>query len=347
MRRWLIVLTVAALALTMLGSAGSAEAKHSFPDFIPFDRDQGEFPEGVAVDKVGNVYVSIDSSGQIWKFTPDGERSILIDFDGAGALGLAVNARGDVYVARGLLFQGVWKVDNDGNAELVPGTDAIAVANALAFDKRGNLYITESFSLDDPQPYPCPNAGESGGGIFPAFGQGSIWKVPKGGEAELWIRDEVLTGLCLAPIPYPIGANGIAYRNDAVYVNNTETAAVLRVPINKGGSAGAPVVLAEVTGIDPVFGAPAIDGMALDVHGNIYVPVINQSRIVKISPDGYSVDTIATLADGLDFPASLAFGTGKGERQSLFVTNFSIGPPILAGPGLLKLDAGVPGMPLP
>ena len=87
--------------------------------------------------------------------------------------------------------------------------------------------------------------------------------------------------------------------------------------------------------------------MALDVHGNIYIPVVNQSRIVKIAPDGSSTETIATLADGLDFPASLAFGTGTGERQSMFVTNFSLGPPIFAGPGLVKLDVGVPGMPLP
>ena len=88
-------------------------------------------------------------------------------------------------------------------------------------------------------------------------------------------------------------------------------------------------------------------GYRVEDIGNIYVPVVNQSRIVRISADGSMVETIATLADGLDFPASLAFGTGKGERQGLFASNYSLGPPIFAGPGLVKLDVGVPGMPLP
>jgi hypothetical protein len=52
-----------------------------------------------------------------------------------------------------------------------------------------------------------------------------------------------------------------------------------------------------------------------------------------------------------DFPASLFFGTGKGERQSLFVTNLGMGVSRVpglpwAGPGLVKIDAGVPGDPL-
>jgi sugar lactone lactonase YvrE len=83
------------------------------------------------------------------------------------------------------------------------------------------------------------------------------------------------------------------------------------------------------------------------VHGNIYAAVINQSRIVKISPDGSTIETVATSADNLDFPASLAFGTGKGDRKSIFVTNFAIGPPTDVGPSLVKIDVGVPGMPLP
>jgi hypothetical protein len=107
-------------------------------------------------------------------------------------------------VARGAFYQGVWKVDREGNASLEPGADRIAPANALAFDKQGNLYISETLSLEDPIPYDCP---ATGGGILPEFGAGGVWVVPKGGGAELWIRDEVLlTGLCL----FPIGANGIA-----------------------------------------------------------------------------------------------------------------------------------------
>ncbi|HEX6127713.1 MAG TPA: SMP-30/gluconolactonase/LRE family protein [Candidatus Limnocylindria bacterium] len=58
------------------------------------------------------------------------------------------------------------------------------------------------------------------------------------------------------------------------------------------------------------FGPANPDGIALDVHGNIYLPIINQSRLVRVSADGALVETLATSADGFDFPASIAFGTG-------------------------------------
>jgi hypothetical protein len=63
-------------------------------------------------------------------------------------------------------------------------------------------------------------------------------------------------------------------------------------------------------------------------------------------PDG-QITTLATADDELDFPASLAFGTGKGNRQSVFVTNCAIGPPGGPGPGVLKVDVGIPGLPVP
>jgi sugar lactone lactonase YvrE len=354
----MVLMAVAALIAATMAIAAPAVAKDGFPSWTPFERPTeefpGEIPEGVAVDKTGNVFVSINSLGQVWKFTPDGTKSLLVDLPGAGAAGLAVDAMGNVYVAGGLMdapYRGVWKVDRNGDATLVPGTDQIVLANALAFDHQGNLYISETFSFDDPTPYACA---ATGGGISPVvgYGDGGIWIVPRGGSAELWLRHPVLSGSCNFPIPYPVGANGIAYRHGSIYVNNTEAAQVLRIPVERDGSAGSPSVFAQVTDLEPVppypyLGPPGIDGIALDVHGNVYVPVINQSRIVRISADGTTQETIATWGDGLDFPTSLAFGTGKGERQNLFIVNSSIGPPFLAGPGLLKIGVGVPGMPLP
>jgi sugar lactone lactonase YvrE len=95
----------------------------------------------------------------------------------------------------------------------------------------------------------------------------------------------------------------------------------------------------------PVVGG---DGIALDVHGNLYVAVLTRSAVVRINAQDLSQETIAVFpANLLDFPASLAFGTGKGERTNLFVTNLGMGLPLgLAGPSLVKIDAGVPGDPL-
>jgi hypothetical protein len=52
-----------------------------------------------------------------------------------------------------------------------------------------------------------------------------------------------------------------------------------------------------------------------------------------------------------DSPASLAFGTGAGEQQNLFVTNLGWSKKFIPqrtwpGPALVKVDAGAPGRPL-
>ena len=315
------------LVLTSL-SMSTVLADGHVTTLFNFNPALGELPEGVAVDKVGNVYVGLAPLGKIVKFNTKGEVS---DFAflptptpfGIGLLGLAVDAPGNVYAG---LFsgdeatQGVYKVDRDGNSERLPGTDAITFPNALAFDKRGNLYVTDTII-------------------------GAVWRISPDGSVEMWIQDETLVGFILpdpgAP-PFPIGANGIAYRHGSLYVANTTEAQIVRIPVMKDGSAGSPEIFVK----DPVE-LSVLDGIALDVHGNIYGVVITQSKLVKIDAQTKEITTLATAADGLDFPASLSFGTGKGDRQSVFVTNYAIGPPGGTGPALMKVEVGEPGLPLP
>ena len=51
--------------------------------------------------------------------------------------------------------------------------------------------------------------------------------------------------------------------------------------------------------------------------------------------------------DALSAPSDMAFGTGMGNRKQIFITNFA--PPPLGGgtPGVVTMDVGVPGRPLP
>jgi hypothetical protein len=143
---------------------------------------------------------------------------------------------------------------------------------------------------------------------------------------------------------------------------------VLRIPVLEDGSRGEP----DVWSLQPVpesplrpYFPPMGDGVVLDVHGNLYVAVLTHSAVVRINPEDLCQETVAVFTGvspvgappdaPLDFPASLFFGTGKGERQNLFVTTLGNGrllPPPLNqlfpwfGPGLVKIDAGVPGEPL-
>lgn len=332
--------------------------RQAFPEFIPFDVSQAEFPEGVAVDKVGNVLVSIGGStgprGAIMKFTPTGEKSVLVDFESPGTTGLAVDAQGNVYVARTIApNNGVYRVDQHGNSVRLPGTEQIVFPNALVFDNRGNLYVTETFSFDPPL-VPVAN------GFAPAFGRGGIWRIPKDGSAELWLRDDLLTGLAPTLFPHPIGANGIGFYRGNLYVINSDKALVVRVSVLPNGLPSLPVVWNQLTDVPEsiFFGNPFLpllpDGLALDVHGNICIAVPSRAAVVRINADDLSQETLAAFPNSplLDAPLSLAFGTGKGERASLFISNGGIsgmivpGPP-WAGPGLLKINAGIPGLPLP
>jgi len=343
---WWMLLPIAVLALAFqTGGTAVAAPAGTFPEFIPLPNAT----RGVAVDKIGNVFVSVGVAGtggehvQILKFTPYGVGPSFVADVGQGTIGgLMATANGDLYVALAAgLDRGVWRIARGSQIELVPGSNQIFFANGLAFDDRGTLYVTESVSMGPYGP-----------------GQGGIWRIPRGGEAELWLRDALLSGTGALKQPVPIGANGIAYYHGNLYVTNTEKGTVMRIPILKDGSAGVPDVwaLQEVPESLPplrdMFPVVMGDGIALDVHGNLYVAVLTRSAVVRINAQDLSQETVAAFQIApysvpfapLDFPASLFFGTGKGERTSLFVTNLGMGK--WAGPGLVKIDAGVPGDPL-
>lgn len=223
----LLPIVLLALAFQTGGTIAAAQAG-AFPAFIPMP---GVSPRGVAVDKVGNVYVSVGEVRsnleyiQVRKFTPAGEQLFSVEIGQGTIGGLMVTANGDLYIALAAgTARGVYRMDREGQIELLPGSNQIFFANGLAFDDVGTLFITESVSIP------------------PVFGQGGIWRIPRGGQAELCLRDLVLTGTGALGQPVPIGANGIAYYHGNLYVTNTEKGTVVRIPVWPDGSVGVPEV---------------------------------------------------------------------------------------------------------
>lgn len=310
-----------AFALVLPGGLALADDVETF---VAFDPAAAEFPEGVAVDKTGNVYASLPLRDEIRRIAPDGTQTVFAEFaPGTGPVGLAVDAAGSVYsAASGLDLEtletdpetrGVYRVDRDGSTRRLPGSEGIAFPNDVALDKRGNVYVTDS-------------AG------------GAVWRIPRRGPAELWVEDPLLEGTGELGFGFPVGANGIAFRHNRVIVASSERGLLVDIPVHPDGSPGHPTTLAEAP---ELFGA---DGIALDVHGDVYVASV-RDEVVRVHGDG-STEVVATTDDGLNQPSTLAFGTGRGDRRTLYVANFSVFVPEPT-PGILTIPVDRPGQPLP
>ncbi len=316
MRFRALLATVAVTALLLpFTPAQAAEIE----TLVTFDVEASELPEGVAVDNRGNIFVSLTAPvSEIRKITPDGEQTTLVDLGigGFGPLGLAVDARGNVYAAAASFdpaTQGVYRITSDGTATRLPGTEAIALPNGIAFDQRGNLYVADS--------------------------TGAVWRIPRGGEAEVWSDDQLLVGDGSAGAGVPLGANGITFRTpNEIVVGNTDLGTLVSIPILPDGSAGDATVIVE----DPsIFG---IDGLTVDARGTIYAAVIAQSTIVRIGAGG--IETLADADDGIVGASSIAFGQGMRDHRSLYGVNFGVFSPEPM-PSLFRLPVGVPGAPQP
>ena len=312
--------TLLAAALTVTALLIPAAPAHAadVETLVSFDMNAGEAPEGIAMDKRGDIFVSLTAPvSEIRKVSPDGEMTTLADLGlgGFGPLGLAVDAQGNVYVAAASFdpdTQGVYRLTPDGTATRLPGTGAIAFPNGLAFDQRGNLYVADS--------------------------TGAVWRIPRGGSAELWSDDPLLVGDGSAGAGVPIGANGITYRTNEIVVGNSDLGTLISIPILPDGSAGDATVLLD----DPaIFG---IDGLTVDAHGTIYACVIVQSTVVRIHGD--DVETLADADDGITSASSIVFGQGPRDHRSLYGVNFGIFSP-QPMPSVWRLPVGVPGAPQP
>ncbi len=315
LRLWLRVIVCSA----MLSAAAAAQSVSVVTTFTP-----PNFPESIAIDKTGNIYVSMAPTGEIRKIAPDGTQSSLAVL-GSGPfprrlLGLAVDAPGNVYVALNDVpaNRGVWRVAPDGTATNIAPLPAALALNGLAFDARGNLYVSDPITA-------------------------TIYRIARDGAVSAWTTDATITGSPTAcgGFPFgPLGANGIAFnKHGDMFVLNTSQGAVARISVGPDGSAGT----AEFF-VSPTCDLKGADGLAFDNDDNMYVAVNFLAKIVRIDPSGNMTTIAESPADPLFFPSQVAFGTGRGERKQIYITNFA---PLGGTPGIVTMDVGVPGRPLP
>jgi sugar lactone lactonase YvrE len=331
MKRFVITLALAVVLLVALAApAGASTAvwqPRTVATFSP--GDYGAFAESLAADRSGNLFATVTSwgmeanVGEVWKITPCGDMTLAATVDvGPGMLtGIAFDAAGHLYVAAATFsdvpLPGVFRIATDGSVKRVMTLPVQSFPNGLAC-REGYLYVSDS-SL------------------------GAVWRARStagSSPSAPWFKNALLK-----PSMNGLGANGIAFFGNQLFVAASDSGRIVRVPVKTDGSAGTLTVVANLKALR------SADGIAFDVLGGLWIttnhsagvnPAGTSGGLYRLSPHG-TLETIASSPDWLDYPSMPVFGTTPDTRTTLFVTNGSFEN---GTPNLIALDAGVAGLPL-
>ena len=267
-------------------------------------------PEGLEVGPGGHVYVtgfgftatgSATGEGQLTVFNEHGQliRQVSVKGSSPHLLGIRFHPHSGALLVNDFGAGQVLRVNpRTGDAQVFITLPALphpggAGLNDITFDHAGNIYLSDS-------------------------AQGVVWKAPPGGGvATAWIDDPLLT---TTGVP-PFGANGLRFNHDesALFVTNTGSDTVLRIPIVGGSPVGPAAPFAQA-----INGA---DGLLVDEHDNLWVAANQGDEVVVLDPGGKAIAHRGDFGGavhhgapvGLLFPASIRFA-----GRHLLVTNLAL-----------------------
>ena len=232
-------------------------------------------PEGIAVDREGNVYVVTvaadkpsTSEGTLVVFDPQGKHLRTVGIKGSSRLllDLGFHPRTGQLLVVDYKAGKVLSVDprTGASSAFMTVTGKNPGLDGLTFDPAGNVYVTDAH-------------------------QGIIWKVgPGGGEASAWVSSPLLKP---TRIPPTIGANGLAFNNGktALFVANTANDIIVKIPVSGDAlEPGTPEVF-----VNRVGGGP--DGLIIDEHDNLWIACNQSNEVLVLEPTHGRV--IAKLGD--------------------------------------------------
>ncbi len=264
--------------------------------------------ENIAVSNSGNIFTSALNTGTVYQVTPTGSSQVFGQA-GTSATGLSF-FDGSLFAVGG---SNVYRFGpQGGTAAVVTNVAGARLLNGLALLSPGVLLATDSTA-------------------------GLIWQINVGnGSSQIWSSDPSLA-FSTQPGSRSVGANGLKLFNGSVYVSNTSSATVLRIPILPGGVAGTPQVYKSNL---------LLDDFAFAADGTLFGATQFGNSVVRLGTDG-SVTTIATTADGILGDSSIAFGRTIADSQSIYVSNNGGAFQNLPGgpqPGsVVQLNVGVNG----
>lgn len=289
------------------GTAGFADGTGAAAQF--------KYPEAVAVDTNGIVYVADGYNNRIRTISPAGVVSTLAGSgvagyaDGAGTaaqfsdpLGIAVDANGNVYVADGRNNR-IRKITPSGVVTTVAGSGVQGCADGtgtaaqfsyptgITVDSSGNLYVTDVLNCDGIRKI-------TPAGVVTRLAGGTRGYADGTGAAAQFNQ----------PYGIAVDAAGNVYVADNNN-NNVRKVTPSGVVTTIAGSTSTTYGYADGTGTSALFNFPC--GIAVDSSGTLYVADSGNARIRKITSGGV-VTTIAGsgtqgYADGVGTSAQFQF----------------------------------------
>lgn len=270
MLRYRVSTTIAVAAAACLTTATAAPAMATGgrpPEIVHFDLAAHQQPENITIEPDGSADLTFAGIAQVARVSTTGQVSVIANLPaGGGVSGIVRAPDGTLYVNyQGGAETGVWQIDRSGKARLFAALPAGGSLNGLAISA-DVLYATDSSA-------------------------GQVWRIPLDGSgAVLWAQGGALAKTSA------YGANGIKADRSGVWVSNTDAGKLLRIPVNRDGSAGP--VQVKATGL------AGIDDFALD-GPTVLAALDASSVVVRVRPDG-SHSVVLTGDDGLSNPTSVA-----------------------------------------
>ena len=218
-----------------------------------FSEPRLQHPECVAVGPDGHVWCGSEN-GEVLRIAPDGTGIAVMGQGGGLTLGLAFDGDEALFFCD-LREAAVYRMDLADYRVDRFSPPGIKVPNYPVVDAtRGRLLVSDSHDF-----------AKAGPGVWAydlATGEGGLW------------YDR--------PLRF---ANGMALSRDgaSLYVCETFAQKITRIPINADGSAGeAETFAADLPGLP--------DGIAFDDRGYLFVGCYEPSRVLRIAPDGKTVE---------------------------------------------------------
>ncbi len=256
------------------------------------------FIEGPSFDAGGNLYVVDIPFGRIFRITPGGQWSLVIEYEG-WPNGLKITPEGRILVAD--YWHGLMELDVKAE-RMVPvlssrNSESFRGCNDLHIATNGDIYFTDQgqTGLHDPS--------------------GRVYRLTRDGRLDCLIHTGISpNGLVLDPT------------EAVLFVAMTRDNAVWRLPFMKDGS------VSKVGRFCSMFGASGPDGMTMDSEGRLFVAHASLGHVFVFAPNGELIARIKSCAGA----SCTNVAIGGNDRDRLYITESATGTVLVADLGELK-----------